>query len=115
MANASAEHPTPKKSTDLKSSDEVRTGGRSEETISDEEKRKKKSRSASRGKRTSIFGAILGGKEGNEKHDEIKAVGRKSEDVKGKERATEPAEEAEEVPIVATPEANASAAPGALT
>ena len=109
MANASTEQPTPKKSTDLKASDEARVGGRSEETISDEEKRKKKSRSASRGKRTSIFGAILGNKEGHEKHDEVKAIGRKSEDAKGKERAVEPAEEAQEVPLVASPEVITSA------
>ena len=113
MANTSAEHPTLKKSTDLKSSDEARTGGRSDETISDEEKRKKKSRSASRGKRTSIFGAILGSKEGHEKHDEVKAIGRKSEDVKGKERAVEPVEEAQEVPVAASEETT-SAPSGAL-
>ena len=112
MANAAAEHSTPKKSTDLKSSDETRVGGRTDEAISDEEKKKKKSRSASRGKRTSIFGAILGGKDGYEKHDEAKAISRKSEDTKGKEKVIEPAEEVQEVPIVASPEVTASSPTG---
>ena len=111
MANAAAEHSTPKKSTDYRPSEDTR-GGRTAEAISDEEKKKKKSRSASRGKRASIFGAILGGKEGQEKHEEAKITSRRSEDTKGKAKAVEPAEEEQEVPIVASPEVTASAPPG---